>query len=111
MIEALSHNLKILNPQALSGNYAPFSITSLEAQFKTWCLKINETIWTMNSLRSVKDGLGQSKFEFFSKCMTNLTVLPHSSACNERIFSQVNSVEDFKNKLFESQDYPKRNSR
>uniref|UniRef100_A0A0L8HGA6 HAT C-terminal dimerisation domain-containing protein n=1 Tax=Octopus bimaculoides TaxID=37653 RepID=A0A0L8HGA6_OCTBM len=42
------------------------------------------------SIRNFKDGLHHTKFERLSQFMTNLTVLPHSSACVERIFSQVN---------------------
>ena len=48
---------------------------------KFWC-----------KLRGIKDGLDQPKFQKLSKFMTDLTVLTHSSAGVERIFSQVNSV-------------------
>lgn len=44
------------------------------------------------SLRNIKDGLNNSKFGILSDFMTHLTVLPHSSACVERIFSLVNHV-------------------
>ena len=42
------------------------------------------------SLQNIKDMLGHSKFGWLSQFMTNLTVLPHSSACVARIFSQIN---------------------
>ena len=45
-----------------------------------------------DSLRDIKDCLNESKFASLSHFMTNLTVLPHSSACVERIFSQVNCI-------------------
>ena len=40
-----------------------------------------------HSLKNTKDGLGNSKYVLLSNFMTNLTILPHSSACVERIFS------------------------
>lgn len=43
-------------------------------------------------LRNIKDGLDNPKFEKLSLFMTNLTILPHSSASVERVFSQVNLV-------------------
>ena len=43
-------------------------------------------------LRNIRDGLDNPKFDLLSNFMTTLTVLPHSSACVERIFSQVNCV-------------------
>ena len=43
-------------------------------------------------LRSVKDGHGQAKFGQLSKFMCSLLALPHSSACVERVFSQVNLI-------------------
>ena len=43
-------------------------------------------------LRNIKDGLNNPKFDLLSNFMTTLTALPHSSACVERIFSQVNCV-------------------
>lgn len=44
------------------------------------------------SLCNIKDGLDNTKFGLLSDFMTHLTVLPHSSACVERIFSLVNHV-------------------
>ena len=41
-------------------------------------------------LKSVKNGLGQPRFKMLPKLMCNLLVLPHSTACVERVFSQVN---------------------
>lgn len=43
-------------------------------------------------LQHVKDGLGNEKFGMLSKFMLDLIVLPHSSACVERIFSLMNCV-------------------
>jgi len=43
-------------------------------------------------LRSIKDGNNQLKFGRLSNFMCCLMALPHSSACVERIFSQVNMV-------------------
>ena len=52
------------------------------------------------SLENIKDGLELSKFGRLSQFMTTLTVLPHSSACVERIFSQVNCTKTkFTNRL------------
>ncbi|KAK3888573.1 hypothetical protein Pcinc_007425 [Petrolisthes cinctipes] len=48
------------------------------------------TFWY--ELRSVKDGNGHSKFDLLSKFMCCLFALPHSSACVERVFSQVNLI-------------------
>ena len=51
-------------------------------------------------IRSVKDGHGDMKFGLLSNFMCHLLVLPHSSACVERIFSQVNIVKtDLTNRL------------
>ena len=47
-----------------------------------------------HEIRSIKDGLGRMKFCLLSKFMSDLLVLPHSSACVERIFSQVNIVKN-----------------
>ena len=41
-------------------------------------------------LKNVKDGLDNPKFDVLLNFMTTLTILPHSPACVERIFSQVN---------------------
>ena len=43
-------------------------------------------------MRNVRDGLGERKYELLSDFMTTLTVLPHSSAAVERVFSQMNMV-------------------
>ena len=43
-------------------------------------------------LSCIKDGLNNSKYSLLSDLMTNLTILPHSSACVERIFSLMNCV-------------------
>ena len=40
----------------------------------------------------MKNALGQPKYELLSRFMTDITVLPHSSAAVKRIFSQVNCV-------------------
>uniref|UniRef100_A0A0L8G815 HAT C-terminal dimerisation domain-containing protein n=1 Tax=Octopus bimaculoides TaxID=37653 RepID=A0A0L8G815_OCTBM len=52
------------------------------------------------SMRNLKDVFDHTKFERLSQFMTNLTVLPHSSACVVRIFSQVNCTKTkFTNRL------------
>ena len=43
-------------------------------------------------LRDLKDGLGNAKFKVLSDFMTTLTVLPHSSAAVELVFSLMNHV-------------------
>ncbi|KAI8772533.1 Uncharacterized protein BgiBS90_027013 [Biomphalaria glabrata] len=43
-------------------------------------------------LRNVKDATGKSKFALLSQFMTNLAVLPHSSASVEKIFCQINVI-------------------
>jgi hypothetical protein len=54
-------------------------------------------------LRTIKDGTDQSKFGQLSKFMCGIMALPHSSACVERIFSQVNMVKTHvTNRLFVS---------
>lgn len=45
-----------------------------------------------NDLLSVKDGNNKAKFDLLSKFMCGLLALPHSSACVERIFSQINNI-------------------
>jgi hypothetical protein len=45
-----------------------------------------------SKIKSIKDGNNQLKFEILSTFMCGLMALPHSSACVERIFSQVNMV-------------------
>ena len=42
--------------------------------------------------QTIKDGLGRKKFGLLGKFLCDLLVLPHPSACVERIFSQVNIV-------------------
>ncbi|BFZ21019.1 hypothetical protein BsWGS_24058 [Bradybaena similaris] len=49
-----------------------------------------EVFWY--KLRTVKDGNNKQKFGLISKFMCGLMELPHSSACVERVFSQVNIV-------------------
>ena len=44
------------------------------------------------TLGSVTDGLGNSKFPRLSYFMTTMTVLSHSSASVERLFSQINRM-------------------
>lgn len=46
--------------------------------------------WT--SVASLKDGIGRPKFPTLGRLMLALAVLPHSSACVERVFSEVNMV-------------------
>lgn len=48
------------------------------------------TFWL--ELRTVKDGNNHPKFSLLSKFMCCLLALPHSSACVERIFSQLNII-------------------
>ena len=48
------------------------------------------TFWT--ELKSVKDGNNELKFDCLSKIMCGLLALPHSSACVERVFSQLNMI-------------------
>ena len=43
-------------------------------------------------LRDIKDGLQNQKFGILSRFMTNLTIMPHSSANVERIFSLMNAI-------------------
>lgn len=43
-------------------------------------------------IRSVKDGNNHIKYDVLSKLMCGLLALPHSSACVERVFSQVNMI-------------------
>ena len=116
--------LKVLDPNIAHSKNSLMSISSLETQFKTLIpenklndlddeyrsfqitkdqhhfnqnLKIPE-FWY--KLREIKNGLGQPKYINLSDFMANMTLLPQSSACVERIFSQVNTVKTKKtNKL------------
>ncbi|XP_068211680.1 uncharacterized protein [Palaemon carinicauda] len=45
-------------------------------------------------LKSIKDTNNQTKFHHLSTFMCNLMVLPHSSACVERVFSQLNRIKN-----------------
>ncbi|XP_068207490.1 uncharacterized protein [Palaemon carinicauda] len=45
-------------------------------------------------LKSIKDANNQTKFHHLSTFMCNLMVLPHSSACVERVFSQLNLIKN-----------------
>ena len=77
----------------LDDEYRSFQITKDQHHFNQ-NLKIPE-FWY--KLREIKNGLGQPKYLNLSDFMTSL---PHSSACGERIFSQVNTVKTKKtNKL------------
>lgn len=116
--------LKVLDPNIASGCNSPLSIASLAGQFQSLVplnklndlddeyrsFRITKELHGIDNnitipefwynLRNIKDGLDKPKFENLSHFMTNLTVLPHSSACVERIFSQVNSVKTkFTNRL------------
>ena len=55
------------------------------------------------TLGSVKDGLGNSKFPLLSYFMTTMTVLPHSSACAERIFSLINRMKTKSTSLLQAE--------
>lgn len=46
------------------------------------------------TLRNVRDGFDKPKYGLLSEFMTNLTILPHSSASVERIFSLINHVKN-----------------
>ena len=52
------------------------------------------------SIRNLKNVLNESKYLKLSQFMTALTVLPHSSACVERIFSHGNCIKDRKSNSF-----------
>ena len=45
-----------------------------------------------SELHKVKDGNNKMKFGVLSRLMCGLLALPHSSACVERVFSQVNII-------------------
>ena len=108
-------NLKVLDPKVIYSENAPVSIAPLATHFRTIVpenliddlddeyrsfrmtkvLRFDEDktipqFWY--SLRDIKDGMGQCKYQHLSKFMTNLTVLPHSSAAVERVFCQVNTI-------------------
>ena len=108
--------LSCLNPQeALSTNRALTCISKLamhfpqlvpedqldelEDQWRGILYAKNSTVQMSNSptefwdeLKTVKDGNVKMKFGLLSNFMCNLLVLPHSSACVERIFSRVNMI-------------------
>ena len=69
----------------LADEYRSFRITK-----ELHCVDKMKILEFWYKLHDVKDGTGQPKTQKF---MTNLTVLTHSSACVERIFSQVNLVQ------------------
>lgn len=48
------------------------------------------TFWA--ELKSMRDGNNELRFECLSKFMCGLLALPHSSACVERVFSQLKMV-------------------
>lgn len=61
--------------------------------FKTSLVSISDSptkFWL--ELGDVKDGNNQPKFNILSTFMCSLLALPHSSACVERIFSQLNRI-------------------
>ena len=116
--------LKVLDPNNAHSKNSLMSISSLATQFKTLIRenKLNDLDDNCRSfqitkdqhhfnqnleipefwykLREIKNGLGQPKYLNLSDFMTNMTSLPHSYACVERIFSQVNTVKTKKtNKL------------
>ena len=72
-----------------------------------------------HNLGLVKDGLDNLKFSLLSYFMTTMTVLPHSSAAVERIFSQINCMktkltsflktETVKNRLLAKQSITRKN--
>ena len=72
-----------------------------------------------HNLSLAKDGLDNLKFSLLSYYMTTMTVLPHSSAAVERIFSQINHMktkstsslepETIKNRLLAKQSITKKN--
>ena len=45
-----------------------------------------------HSIKTIKDGNDEPKFGLLSDFMCTMMVLPHSSACVERVFSQVNMI-------------------
>ena len=91
-ISSLATHFKTLIPENklndLNDEYRNFQITKDQHHFNQ-NLKISK-FWY--KLREIKNGLGQPKYLNLSDFMTNMTSLPHSSACVERIFSQVNIV-------------------
>lgn len=48
------------------------------------------TFWS--ELKTVKDGNNEPRFACLSKFMCGLVALPHSSACVERVFLQLNMI-------------------
>lgn len=108
--------LRVLDPkEALSPQRSLRSISKLAVNFPTvikeedldrlqdeWkdLLHFKESLRNMSDsattfwleLRTVKDGNNHPKFSLLSKFMCCLLALPHSSACVERIFSQLNII-------------------
>ena len=86
-ISSLATQFKTLIPENklndLDDEYRSFQITKDQHHFNQ-NLKIPE-FWY--KLREIKNGPGQPKYLNLSAFMTNMTSLPHSSACVERIFS------------------------
>ena len=87
----LSVHFPPLVPEAIL-NYLDdqWSCFRLSADKLTIPTEIIPKYW--QSLSNVKDALNGSNFSLLSCFMTNLTILPHSSACVEKIFSKVNCV-------------------
>lgn len=108
--------LRVVDPkEALSDERSLHSIVKLAVKFPTlikeedlddlqdeWkdLLHFKESLKNMSDsatnfwheLRTVKDGHSRQKFSLLSNFMCCLLVLPHSSACVERVFSQLNII-------------------
>lgn len=102
--EALSHEKRIQSIIPLASNFptlvCEIELDNLQDQWKSLAnskqslgemVKLEPAIFWFN-IRSVKDGNDQLKFGLLSRFMCGLIALPHSSACVERIFSQINMV-------------------
>ena len=82
----------------------PEKVDELEDQWRSYRLTAKElplqistvSISQWYNLSSIKDGLKNPKSPLLSQCMVNLNCLPHSSACVERIFSQVINIKNKK---------------
>ena len=74
-------------------------LNELDDQWRAFCVSAKDMgvsadcvpeYW--HNLGSVMDGLDNLKFPWLSHFMSTMTVLPHSSASVERIFSQINRM-------------------
>jgi hypothetical protein len=106
-----------LSPSSLTGISSyfpnlvpPAEVNELDDQWRSYRLTAKELPISSGNipqywydLRSIKDGIGNSKFGLLSDFMTNLSCLPHSSACVERIFSQVNNIKTRKTNSLKAQ--------